>query len=438
MLKKLISMLLALAIVLSCTAALADLTTATQIDPGAGRGIKIKPAGVNAWPEDGTSPTTGRDLAAVADEYYEDGFGGMAITGDYYPIMVQHSGICGGVSAGAPFYGSCADIFYEIPKSSAGHTRMCMIFNDILPTYAGGTRSTRVGYIWIRQEWNAPYFFQGRQTTNWGPTDVNRRIDELGLPDSTSNATPWNEKVLFDGYAGTKQWLKFRYRVKGLPTEASAVWNIANAKTELLGERSFEDHNHTLKFGDLPEGGDDANTVYVMFNTQGAKQYDSGKDLYYYYNTMYQYDEDENVYYAYKIDDLENPDTGAVPFVEYRVTEPNAYLPEGAYDPIESGWLLDCTLVNGNDITFANVIVQYIDMDWSYGGECPFPNLKGSGNADFFIGGKHYAGVWDRGDSYDNRTVFYGPDGEEITLQPGRTMIVLMDWKTKNRAVLYE
>ena len=437
-LKKLISLLLVLALVLSCGAALADLNSATQTDPKANRGIKIKPAGDNPWPEDGTSPTTGRNLDEVADEYYEDGFGGMSITGKYYPIMVQHCGFAGGVDIGAPFYGACADIYYEIVKSQTGHTRMCMIFNDVLPTYAGGTRSTRVGYIWIRQEWNAPYFFLGRQTTNWGPTDVNRALENLNIVDSAANSIPWEEKYIFDGYAGSKQWLRFKYRLEGLPAACNVLWNIANATTELLGERSFEDHNHTFKFGDLPEGGDDAENVYVIFNTQGAKQYDGTSGYWYYFNSMYQYDEDENVYYRYMIEDMENPDNGAIAFCEQRITDAVASLPEGYYDPIGAGYLLSATRVPGEEITFANIIVQYIDMDWSYGGECPLPTLKGTGNADFFMGGKHYTGVWQR-ETYDDRTVFYGQNGEEIALQPGRTMIVLMDYKTNGlRAVKYE
>ena len=74
-------------------------------------------------------------------------------------------------------------------------------------------------------------------------------------------------------------------------------------------------------------------------------------------------------------------------------------------------------------------------------GEAPYAILEGRGNADYFMGGKHYAGVWER-ESLNNRTIFYGEDGNEISLQPGRTIIVLMDYKTtfgdKHREVKYE
>jgi hypothetical protein len=86
-------------------------------------------------------------------------------------------------------------------------------------------------------------------------------------------------------------------------------------------------------------------------------------------------------------------------------------------------------------------------MRW-LGGSRPKPELLGTGNADYFMGGRHYAGVWERS-GYNDRTVFYGEDGNEITLQPGHTLIILMPYKeawgakgklekSKKRGVSYE
>ena len=63
--------------------------------------------------------------------------------------------------------------------------------------------------------------------------------------------------------------------------------------------------------------------------------------------------------------------------------------------------------------------------------------LTGSGNADVFMGGKHYTAVWNR-DTPKDRTVFYGEDGEEISLLPGKTMIFLVDYQNDLRQVSYE
>ena len=65
------------------------------------------------------------------------------------------------------------------------------------------------------------------------------------------------------------------------------------------------------------------------------------------------------------------------------------------------------------------------------------PVLTGTGNADYFMGEKHIAGVWERKD-YDSRTVFYGEDGNEIELQRGRTLIILMGYNNKKSKVSYE
>ena len=90
----------------------------------------------------------------------------------------------------------------------------------------------------------------------------------------------------------------------------------------------------------------------------------------------------------------------------------------------------------GEPITFNNVIIQSVDQRWEVG--APDPTMTGTGNADFFMGGKHIAGMWERTDLNNTRTVFYGPDGNEIKLQRGRTLIIIMCFTEENRSVSYE
>ena len=92
----------------------------------------------------------------------------------------------------------------------------------------------------------------------------------------------------------------------------------------------------------------------------------------------------------------------------------------------------------GDNITFNNVIVQWVDMDWVQVtapvmrtvGDAPFftawsdGSFVAQGNADYFMNGVHVSGYWRR-ESMDSRTVFYGPDGREIELQRGRTMVIM-------------
>ena len=445
--KKLISLLLAVAVVLSCAAASADLSTAKPTNPSTDLNVTVNVAGENPWPVDGngrliTSPTTGRTQEELLEEYQE-GFGGMVVTGKYYPILVQHCGFAGAVGVGAPFYGSYADIYYEMAKSKTGHARMCMLFNDYLPKYAGGSRSLRVGYLWIRQEWNAPLFYQGEQKATG--TSVPQLATKMGIPSSTGKSVgktvPWSDIMLFNGLAGSKKWLAYKYRINSRPAECNVVWDLPGAANNLLGERNYDDHNHTLKFGDMAVEGEPANNVYVLWKDDGAKQYDGGKGEYYYYNQLYQYDPDENVYYRYAIDDLDNPENGAKLFAE-QLIEDEQFERSNNNGERSGSKITKCTLSEGEPITFSNVIIQYIEMSWKNGGERPLPTLYGKGNADYFIGGKHYTGVWQRGnggeEEYDARTVFYDMEGNEISLQAGRTMIVMMDWQTEHRGVKYE
>ena len=88
------------------------------------------------------------------------------------------------------------------------------------------------------------------------------------------------------------------------------------------------------------------------------------------------------------------------------------------------------------EITFQNVIVQLIKMDW-WNKSVPYPEAIGTGNADYFIGGRHMAGVWQR-TSVADRTVFYDENGDELELQRGRTLIIVMDYQTDHHSVRYE
>ena len=439
--KKLTALVLALMLVLSCVSALADYAGATSLTSGyftENRNITIKPAGENTV-ADGISPVTGLPLAQQAARA-QDGFLGMAITNEYSPVMVQHCGYAGAVGPGAPFYGSYADVYYELAKSLTGHTRLCMIFNDIHPTYVGASRSTRVGYIWIRQEWGCPYLYAGKQDQSWPGkwnTKVSDAITALKIPSSYSADTPAEQRVLFDGTdGGSKPWLSAKRRVegKGMVNADNLVWDLPYLDQNVFGEgRTY--NNHTWKFADaLPENGDNANLVYVMFKNNAAEQKNTNAPSYY-YNSFFEYEPEENVYYRYVITDLDKPLENPIPFTEQVfsnvVTKGNVASGEGT---------LSGDRVEGDPITFANVIIQFTENKWP-AGECPYPILTGEGNADYFMGGKHLKGVWKR-DTYEDRTVFYGEDGEEIALQPGRTYIVVMDYgeaeTTKAREIRYE
>ena len=428
--KKLLSLVLMLALILSSTAALADFKTATVVDT-APRAINVQPAGANET-EPGVSPTTGRDLMELYEAVEgESGFLGMSLTGEYFPVMVQHCGYNSALGVAAPWYGSYADLYYELPKAKDGITRFCMVFNDYLPPFAGASRSTRVGYISLRQEWGAPYLYAGQQDDayDWQigkcDTNVSRLVQNLGL---VTDVSAWAQKLssdtieVFNGL-DNKEFRNYTYRWTG---DASGynnyLWGLSDMYTNILhgtNPRTFK--NHTFKFAeDLPDGGDNAEFVYICFD----KEHASNSDGNWYYNCMYEYDEDENAYTRYAITDLNNPDNNAQLFQEQVVF--TGSVPK--VNAVQGGQTIDIQSMPGEPITFANIIVQAIEDKWP-GNEMPYPVVTGTGNADYFMGGKHLKGVWKR-DTIEDRTVFYGEDGEEIELQPGRTIIVLLDYAT--------
>ena len=86
--KKLLSLVLMLALILSSTAALADFKTATVVDT-APRAINVQPAGANET-EPGVSPTTGRDLMELYEAIEgETGYLGMSLTGCATDVLVS-------------------------------------------------------------------------------------------------------------------------------------------------------------------------------------------------------------------------------------------------------------------------------------------------------------------------------------------------------------
>ena len=178
--------------------------------------------------------------------------------------------------------------------------------------------------------------------------------------------------------------------------------------------------NHTWKFTDeIPAGGDTGEIIYVTF---GSK-YDSDSRL--------EYDEDDNVYIRY----VAVKNSMDLPYRESVLIDA-----ENVDEKTDTGIMARKVRVKdripGNTITFSNVIIQGITMNWKESAR-PDPVLTGTGNADYFMGGKHIAGVWERPD-YNSRTVFYGEDGNEIELQRGRTLIILMGYNNSGTNVSYE
>lgn len=426
--KKVLCLILALAFLMSVTSSLAD---KKKIDGVTERNITINTAGLNTDPDEkiaeGISPTTGRTLAELE---IPDGFLGAAVTGKYQPVMVQITNSVNGIGVNkkgepyqyAPINASYADVVYECLQKEAGtETRMTMVFCDLLPDYVGFVRSTRATHARIRQEWNCAFC-----TSGYALADVPGEWTKFGVKNPQAASAEDPGLVYVGDYP--KVWKDYVWRLYPQATPNNEVFMIADIAQNII-PKDHKASNHTWLFSEeLPEGGDDATIIYVNF----GHKYETDSRL--------EYNPETKLYTRYcqvqKSEDL--------PYRDTKLVNPRTKLVQ--IEGESQRRLVADERVLTENITFSNIIVQSIDMRWP-GGSRPDPELTGTGNADYFMGGKHYAGVWERKD-YNDRTVFYGEDGNEIKLQPGKTLIIQMPvreaWAQKKlqpttkRSVSYE
>ncbi len=414
-----LSLVMALVLLLSAAVSAAE---PVKIDGISDRGIKLKKAKLNSSAEemikngDGYSPTTGRKLKKIK---VPDGFTGTAATGVYQPVMVQISNAGNGVGVSgngklyttAPINGSYADVVYEcIQKKGGGESRMTMIFSDTIPDYVGFVRSTRLTHTYLRQEWDCAFL-----TSGYSNADVPSAWKQFGVKEPASpDRTAEDPGLVYVGdYA--KVWSKYVYRLAGRQGANSELFMAADI-VENIVPKDHVPANHTWLFSKkLPEGGDSGKNIYVIYGNKAES------------DSRLEYDPDLNAYIRY-VTVAKNQEA---PYRDSRLENPTFKREkddEGNTTVKVQGKRYEDQL-----ITFSNVIIQGIHMKW-LGSDRPDPQLLGRGNADYFMGGKHYAGVWRRTD-WNSRTVFYGPNGKEIKLQPGRTLIILMPYQESTQGI---
>ena len=420
--KRILSLVLALTLILSVTAAAAD---ATAIDGKGKRHIKINKAKLNPSAEEmienGISPTTGREIESIV---MPEGAVGLPYSMHYTPVMVQISNAGGGVGdnkkgqpSTAPIGIQYADVVYEA-RQATGLTRFSAVFADVIPYYVGFVRSTRLTHIRLRQEWNSAYC-----TSGYAKKYVKPEITKYGVrnPEGAKEEDPG---LLFVGDF-PKVWKKYVKRLATATKPNNELFELANIMSFVYLKyyemdpkseqyKKYAPFNHTFKFTDEPAQSDDiAEHIEITF---GAKsQTDS----------ILEYDPETNTYLRY----VPGNDGKPIPYRAQNLINPQDIKKDGEVQVTTD------SREYGEQISFTNVIVQAITMKWK-GNEQPDPTLTGSGNADYFMGGKHYTGVWERKNMND-RTVFYGKDGNEISLLRGKTLIILMDYD-KTRGVKYE
>ena len=282
----------------------------------------------------------------------------------FVPILVQIDNNVGPV----PQWGiSSADIIYEFPIQGQGWTRLTALFSDEYPQEAGPVRSGRVMHADLREEWDALLVHYGKQEA--AGSDMKEALRNYGVT---------AKGLDIDGIGNKYQNYFARVKYHVAPHNVSAY---VHKLYELMLEQGYKFSTRPFKFtDDLNYGGAVAEKINVIHK--------GNKDT----RSTFVYNTAENAYYRF----------------------------------IESGAYFDL-LKPAEQLSYSNVIVQRTKLSFNGHSMNPvLPEVVGTGACDMFIGGQYIAGVWAR-HKPNERTVFFDQNGNEISLQRGKTWVIICD-----------
>jgi len=323
---------------------------------------------------------------------------GLPWEGVYLPMLVQISNQTSlakvnGYTVESAGIGKCmpwgiqyADIAYEQLLIKTGQTRLSMLFSDCFskgqPTVGvGPVRSTRMGQLLLREEWQSGFVYNGGfgGTLGWRDQKTAELFRQTGALE---------QGVLFDL---TRSIISrdFRYRVKGI--KAPNNYNVDIKGLRGLIPDTFICQPRPFLFAD------------------------------------------ENPYVAgYELADTVNLDWGATETISHFIFDEcnNVYLRYCGAGMKEAKWVPYVTYASAQDqsegnqqqLFFSNLIVQRVTYEYPDYINLPDMQGVGKGNADIFIGGRYIPGYWVRA-SIADPTVYYDDQGNELMLSRGKTFI---------------
>lgn len=251
-----------------------------------------------------------------------------------------------------------ADIVYEVPVEGS-ITRFVSIFSDNVPDEVFPVRSARVPFLYLQQEWDAVFMHYGGSGTS--AAQKKEPFSYYG------NALRENVKFDVDGWTG--KWNDYYYRM----TDKKAPHNVVGKPK--LAQEMYNYQPEPIKWlfdSEVQYAGADGTQISLAMC--------SGKEGF----VSYTYNQEKDVY--------------------LRIMQ------EKEFKSKETG----------EQISVKNVIVQY--SSYVVSGGVKLWNIVGTGNADYYIGGKLVHGAWER-KSVEDDTVYYDDKGAQIVLKPGNTWI---------------
>ena len=275
-----------------------------------------------------------------------------------------------------PHYGiNKAGIIYECPVEG-GITRLMGVFEDYNGLKRlGNVRSCRPYYVYIASEFDAIYMHYGQSTQG-------KELLATGIVDHLSGL---DGSVTGDVY----------YRSNDKKAPHNAYTSTAGIKAGIkkkdyrkkladgiTSHFTFTDADHPIT---LSEGKEAAVVApYFMDN-----------------HPYFIYDEKDGLYYRYQFKDKE----------------------------------MDA--VDGKQVAVKNIIYQNVKSVFYSDGYRLNLTMTGSGEGKYFTNGRYIDITWKK-DSDTSRTVYYGPDGSELTINPGKTWVCVIESKYEDRNKIYK
>lgn len=266
---------------------------------------------------------------------------------------------------GRPQYGiQDADIVYESMIEGAD-TRLTALFNDILPEKAGPVRSARVYHQQLAAEWDPIFIHEGGPFSKTYPRSYIYSEENGGVFDVRIDGSKLGDSdVIWDQSYG------FTYCS---PLAAVAENDFVREQRDPLFNFDAD-----VDYATAPAVAE----IMIPFLSTNH----------------------EHVTYTYDATDDK--------FVRYRYGE--------EFKDAETD----------EAVRVQNVIVEYCDLE-SLGSEEDgriLMHVIDSGKAEFYVGGKHMTGTWEK-ESVTGATIYKLSDGSELVLKPGNTWIEIQPSK---------
>ena len=372
--KKLLTLVLALAMLLGCAA---SASAETVINPDELSYPVGTPANKANNPViEGEHPFTG--LKAETDEELD-------ALEHYTPILVVYDNNAEGyMHTGV----GDADIIFQVPNMSTGNNKLLVLFASRFPEYAGGTRSGRITVLPFALALDTAFVSAG-----FGPPDD---VEDPIVGDNVRKE--WGFK-LDSKYFSTISGRPYKHRVtdQGLPSQANLMAHVREIRDNYLIAQNVEFEKRPFLFTDEPlTRGEIANVIDMKF-------YESPKDS----------------------KSNENSDC------TFRYEEGMGYTRD-----ILMGTEFDRD--TQEFLYFSNVIVMRVEIlsqeVLGTGYKYYKNHLVGSGKADIFQNGRYIRGAWYR-ENRTSRLIFLDDEGNELQFQRGKSYIVV---NSSNCVVTYD